>query len=51
MSADVDVQDDSDDENNGLSMLARTAHGLLGTVSRIYDMLGVDITHVLKIPE
>jgi len=51
MSVDVDVEDDSNDENNGLSMLARTAHGLLGTVSRIYDMLGVDITRVLKIPE
>ena len=52
MSADIDVQDDSDnDDNNGLSMLARAAHGLLGTASRIYDMLGVDITRVLKIPE
>ena len=51
MSAGVDVQADSDDENNDLSMLARTAHGLLGTVSRIYDMLGIDITRVLKIPD
>lgn len=52
MSSNVDVQEDSDDgENSGLSMLARNAHGLLGTVSRIYDMLGVDITRVLKVPE
>jgi hypothetical protein len=51
MSADVDVQDGSEDESTGLSMLARNAHGLLGTASRIYDMLGVDITRVLRVPD
>ncbi|WP_244209991.1 hypothetical protein [Haloarcula quadrata] len=29
----------------------RNAHGLLGTVSRIYDMLGIDVTRVLKVPD
>ncbi|NHN64322.1 replication protein H [Haloarcula sp. JP-Z28] len=40
-----------DDENESLSTVMRNAHGLLGTVTRIYDMLGIDITRVLKIPD
>ncbi len=50
MTSDIDVQEDND-ENSSLSMLARNAHGLLGTVSRIYDMIGIDITRVIKVPD
>ena len=46
----TDVQGNGD-ENESLSTVMRNAHGLLGTVSRIYDMLGIDITRVLKVPD
>lgn len=33
-----------------IAQLARDAHGLAGTVTRIYDMLGIDVTRVLEVP-
>jgi hypothetical protein len=47
----TDVQGDNDDENENLSAVMRNAHGLLGTVSRIYDMLDIEITRILKVPD
>ena len=37
--------------NGAIAQLAADAHGLAGTVSRIYDMLGVDIHRVVDVPD
>jgi len=48
--SDIDWTAESTD-NGAIAQLAADAHGLAGTVSRIYDMLGVDVHRVIDVPD
>jgi len=49
MTPDLQNEDGSLDEELASEVL-RKAHGLLGTVTRLYDMLGVDIRRKIRVP-
>jgi hypothetical protein len=49
MTTEIEFGEDPDED--AISDLAREAHGLAGTVTRIYDMLGVDVHRVIDLPD
>ncbi|WP_262181375.1 replication protein H [Haloarcula laminariae] len=46
-----DIEFGADPDIDAIGELARKAHGLAGVATRIYDMLGVDLTRILKVPD
>jgi hypothetical protein len=45
-----DIEFGEDPNLEAIGELARKAHGLAGVATRLYDMLGIDVTRVLEVP-
>jgi len=45
-----DIEFGADPDLEAIGELARKAHGLAGVATRLYDMLGIDLTRVLEVP-
>ena len=45
-----EIEFGTDPDLDAIGELARKAHGLAGVATRLYDMLGVEITRILEVP-
>lgn len=45
-----DIEFGADPNLEGVGELARKAHGLAGVATRLYDMLDIDLTRILEVP-